>query len=115
MDDLTRILDVTTTHDSLTGAVNTPIQLSATFHQTDFDELGEFDYARSGNPTRKAAEQAVADLEHAKYGYLFSSGMAAISSVLMTLSRDCHVTCLRWHLSPIGRCLKSVRDYAYLC
>ena len=91
MDDLTRILDVTTTHDSLTGAVNTPIQLSATFHQTDFDELGEFDYARSGNPTRQAAEQAVADLEHAKYGYLFSSGMAAISSVLMTLSAGDHV------------------------
>ncbi|UOX37237.1 trans-sulfuration enzyme family protein [Weissella cibaria] len=91
MDDLTKILQVTTTHDQLTGAVNTPIQLSATFAQTDFDNLGEFDYARSGNQTRLAAEKAVAALEHATHGYLFSSGMAAISSVLMTFSAGDHI------------------------
>ncbi len=91
MDDLTKILQVTTTHDQLTGAVNTPIQLSATFAQTDFDNLGDFDYARSGNPTRLAAEKAVAALEHATHGYLFSSGMAAISSVLMTFSAGDHI------------------------
>ncbi|WP_134644415.1 PLP-dependent transferase [Weissella cibaria] len=91
MDDLTKILQVTTTHDQLTGAVNTPIQLSSTFAQTDFDNLGEFDYARSGNPTRLAAENAVAVLEHATHGYLFSSGMVAISSVLMTFSAGDHI------------------------
>jgi cystathionine beta-lyase len=90
-DDFTKILDVTTTHDPLTGAVNTPIQLSATFHQSKFDEFGHFDYARSGNPTRESAEHAVAALENGEYGYLFSTGMAAISSVLMTLSQGDHI------------------------
>ncbi|WP_220740957.1 trans-sulfuration enzyme family protein [Leuconostoc miyukkimchii] len=86
MSDWTNVIQAATIHDPLSGAVNTPIQLSSTFNQTDFDHFGHFDYARSGNPTRESGEKAVAALEHGKYGYLFSTGMAAISSVLFTLS-----------------------------
>lgn len=91
MSDWTNIIDAATTNDSLSGAINTPIQLSSTFSQKSFDEFGEYDYARSGNPTRDAGEKALAQLEHGKYGYLFSTGMAAISSVLFTLSAGDHI------------------------
>lgn len=89
--DWTEIIQASTQHDPISGAINTPIQLSSTFHQQSFDVFGDFDYARSGNPTRQAGEQAIATLEHGQYGYLFSTGMAAISSVLLTLSKGDHV------------------------
>lgn len=49
-------------------------------------EAGErHEYARYGNPTVHAAEQKIAALENAEDTCLFSSGMAAITSTLMTL------------------------------
>ena len=77
--------------DGVTGAVNTPIYYSSTFHQSSFDQFGEFDYSRSGNPTRKVLEETLADLEGGSKGFAFSSGMAAISSVFMLLSAGDHV------------------------
>ncbi|MGY3742711.1 trans-sulfuration enzyme family protein [Leuconostoc inhae] len=91
MSDWTHVIQATTTHDPISGAINTPIQLSSTFNQPDFDHFGHFDYARSGNPTRESGEAAIAQLEHGKHGYLFSTGMAAISSVLFTLSAGDHI------------------------
>ncbi|MCT4404894.1 aminotransferase class V-fold PLP-dependent enzyme [Leuconostoc falkenbergense] len=91
MSEWTDIIQAATVHDPISGAINTPIQLSSTFDQPSFDQFGEYDYARSGNPTREAGEQAIATLEHGKYGYLFSTGMAAISSVLFTLSAGDHL------------------------
>jgi len=40
--------------DPHTGALSVPIYQVSTFHQEDIDNPPEFDYARSGNPTRKA-------------------------------------------------------------
>jgi cysteine-S-conjugate beta-lyase len=77
--------------DAATGAVNPPIHYSSTFHQTAFDQFGEFDYSRSGNPTRKVLEETIADLEGGIKGFAFASGMAAISSVFMILSSGDHV------------------------
>ncbi|WP_449537369.1 cystathionine beta-lyase [Ferdinandcohnia sp. Marseille-Q9671] len=74
-----------------TGAVNTPIYLSSTFHQESFDKFGPFDYSRSGNPTRQALEQAIAELEGGSRGLAFASGMAAISSAFMLLTSGDHV------------------------
>lgn len=91
MSDWTDLIQATTVHDPLSGAINTPIQLSSTFNQKSWDEFGQFDYARSGNPTREAGEQAIAKLEHGQYGYLYSTGMAAISGVLFTLSAGDHI------------------------
>ena len=91
MSDWTNVIQATRMHDPISGAINTPIQLSSTFNQPDFDNFGHFDYARSGNPTRESGEAAVAKLEHGKHGYLFSTGMAAISSVLFTLSAGDHI------------------------
>ncbi|MCV3295957.1 trans-sulfuration enzyme family protein [Oenococcus kitaharae] len=89
--DPTKIIKLTTPHDPENGALNTPIYMTSTFSQPDLDHFHEFDYARSGNPTRQAGEKALAQLEGAEYGYLFSTGMAAISSVLLTFSAGDHL------------------------
>lgn len=77
--------------DPHTGASSVPIYQASTFHQPSFDEHGEFDYARSGNPTRKALEQTIATLEGGAAGFAFGSGMAAITAVLLTLSAGDHI------------------------
>lgn len=73
------------------GAVNVPIYLSSTFHQESIDEFGEYDYARSGNPTRDALEKAIAELEGGIRAHAFSSGIAAVSGALMLLSQGDHI------------------------
>ncbi|WP_125572111.1 trans-sulfuration enzyme family protein [Lacticaseibacillus songhuajiangensis] len=108
MHDWTTIIKKTTVADKESGAVNTPIQLSSTFNQTDFDHFGEFDYSRSGNPTRKVAEDAVAALEGAKYGFLYSTGMAAISSVLLTFSQGDHLIVSKYVYGGTFRILEEV-------
>ena len=77
--------------DKHTGAVSVAIQHSSTFHQFDFDEFGKYDYARSGNPTREALEETIAQLEGGTRGFAFASGMAAISTAFMLLSKGDHV------------------------
>ncbi len=91
MTEITDIIKATTQIDPVTGSLNTPIHLSSTFNQVSFDDFGEFDYARSGNPTRNAVEATMARLEHGNFGYLFSTGMATISSVLLTFSQGDHL------------------------
>ena len=51
----------------------------------------EYDYARSGNPTRKALEGIIALLEGGAKGYAFGSGIAAVSSVLGIFSAGDHL------------------------
>ncbi|MBY0088565.1 PLP-dependent aspartate aminotransferase family protein [Brevibacillus brevis] len=87
----TKILHGSTCIDPFTGASSVPIYQASTFHQTDIDQPGTFDYARSGNPTRQALEEAIASLEGGARGFAFSSGMAAISSVFMLFSAGDHV------------------------
>lgn len=108
MHDNTKIIKATTVKDPLTGAVNTPIALSSTFYQNDFDHFGEFDYSRSGNPTRKAGEQAVAALEGGQFGYLYSTGMAAISSVLSIFSQGDHLLVTKFVYGGTFRILEDV-------
>jgi cysteine-S-conjugate beta-lyase len=61
--------------------MSTPIYQTATFEQVQADSFGEYDYSRSGNPTRKVLEDQVAALENGTRGFCFSSGMAAIATV----------------------------------
>ena len=77
--------------DPATGAVSVPIQHASTFHQSDIDSFGKYDYARSGNPTREALEEMIAQLEEGTRGFAFSSGMAAISTAFLLLSQNDHV------------------------
>lgn len=63
------------------GAIVPPIYQTATFEQPAAGEFGEFDYTRSGNPTRRLLEQQLADLEDASYACAFASGMAALTAL----------------------------------
>ena len=63
------------------GAIVPPIYQTATFEQPTATEFGEYDYTRSGNPTRTLLEQQLADLENAGYACAFASGMAALTSL----------------------------------
>jgi cystathionine beta-lyase len=77
--------------DPVTGGVSVPIQHASTFHQSDIDQFGKYDYSRSGNPTREVLEDIIADLEEGTHGFAFSSGMAAISTAFLLLSAGDHI------------------------
>ncbi|UHA72342.1 PLP-dependent transferase [Paenibacillus sp. 481] len=77
--------------DKTTGASSVPIYQASTFHHENIYEPPEFDYSRSGNPTRQALEDYIAVLEGGKRGFAFSSGMSAISSAFLLLSAGDHV------------------------
>ena len=69
--------------DPAYGAVMTPIYQTSTFAFRGVNQPGPFDYSRSGNPTRKALENCLAQLENGTAGFAFATGMAAESTVLM--------------------------------
>ena len=74
--------------DPRTGAVNIPIYASSTFAQDGVGGMREgFEYARTGNPTRRALEANLAALEGGTYGRAFSSGMAATDTALRAILR----------------------------
>ncbi len=75
------------------GAVNPPVFLSSTFAQAGPGRHQGFDYARSGNPTRKALEAQFAALEGAEHGLAFSSGLGATDSIIKLLNAGDHVVC----------------------
>lgn len=77
--------------DQETGASSIPKYQASTFHQSDVFNHEGFNYTRFGNPTVEATEKCVAMLEDAKHGLAFSSGMAAINSVLFLLSSGDHL------------------------
>ena len=81
----TRAIHVGSEPDQLTGAVTTPISLATTFAQDGVGEHRGFEYGRTGNPTRLALERLLADLESARHGFAFASGMAAEDAVLRAL------------------------------
>lgn len=83
------ILDATRGNEHLSS--NQPLYYSSTYHQQTLGANPEFDYARSGNPNRQLLEEKLADLEGGKYGFAFSSGIAAITAVFLTLEPGDHV------------------------
>lgn len=72
--------------DPSTGAIMTPIYQTSTYVQEAPGVNKGFEYARSQNPTRKALEEAYAQIENGKYGLAFSSGVAATDAVIKLLS-----------------------------
>ncbi len=78
--------------DPTTGAVSVPIYQTSTYAQEAFGKpKGGFEYARTQNPTRLAAERNVAALEGAQFGYAFASGMAAIDATMRLVKSGDHV------------------------
>lgn len=71
--------------DEQTGAISVPIYATSTFVQEAPGINKGFDYARTGNPTRKILEDLLAKMENGSTGLAFSSGLAAIDAVLKLL------------------------------
>lgn len=78
-------------HDSHANAVSFPIYQSATYINKNFGGDIDFSYSRCANPTRDELEKTVALLEGGKYGFAFSSGLAAETALFSTLSSGDHV------------------------
>ena len=79
--------------DPSTGAVMTPIYQTSTYAQEGPGEHKGYEYSRTANPTREALERSMASVEKGEYGIAFSSGMAAISSVMKLLKSGDHIIC----------------------
>jgi cystathionine gamma-lyase len=87
----TRAIHAGQERDEATGAVVPPIHVASTFVQHEAGKWREFDYSRSGNPTRKAFETTLASLEGGCGALAYSSGMAATHCVVMLLSAGDHM------------------------
>tara|TARA_Y100000287_G_scaffold75069_1_gene59311 strand:+ start:869 stop:2020 length:1152 start_codon:yes stop_codon:yes gene_type:complete len=72
-------------HDKAYGAVMPPIYQTSTYAQSTPGGHKGFEYSRTHNPTRLALERSLASIESGKYGFAFSSGLAAIDAVLKLL------------------------------
>src|SRR5580704_6456171 len=76
--------------DKKNGPMTTPIYQTSTFEVTDNEELlrathTDHFYTRYGNPTHTVAENSIAELEGTDAALLFSSGMAAITTSILSL------------------------------
>ena len=84
----TRSVHVGEEPEFLEGSKNevvAPIFLSSTFARKKVKNHGQFEYSRSGNPTRFALEKRYASLEQTEYGLGFASGLAAEATLLFTI------------------------------
>lgn len=77
--------------EAVTGAIMTPIFQTSTYVQESPGHPKIYDYARAGNPTRTALENALAALEGARHAVTFSSGLAAVQAVAQLLESGDHV------------------------
>ncbi len=92
-----------------TGAVMPPIYATSTFAQTAPGEHSGYEYSRSGNPTRHALEESIAQLEQGSRGFAFASGLAACSTVLELLDQGSHLVAVDDVYGGTYRLLENVR------
>ncbi|MEM3833074.1 MAG: PLP-dependent aspartate aminotransferase family protein [Thermoprotei archaeon] len=79
--------------DPTTGAILTPIYQTATYVLEEVGKTKGYDYSRTNNPTRTVLEKLIAELENAKFGLAFASGLAAEDATLKLLNQGEHVVC----------------------
>ncbi|WP_369609155.1 aminotransferase class I/II-fold pyridoxal phosphate-dependent enzyme [Sulfurisphaera javensis] len=92
--------------DEETGAITTPIYQTTSYVYP----LGEkYRYSREVNPTVLKLGEKIAELEEAEMGVAFSSGMGAISSTLLTLTRPGSKVLI--HRDMFGRTYKFFTDF----
>ncbi|MGO3601956.1 MAG: cystathionine gamma-synthase [Enterococcus malodoratus] len=87
----TKLIHGGISEDPLTGAVSVPIYQTSTYRQKKLGQPGEFEYSRSGNPTRLALEELIAELEGGVKGFAFGSGLAAIHTILSLFQPGDHL------------------------
>ncbi len=95
--------------DPVTGAIMTPIYASSTYVQESPGKHKGYEYSRTANPTRKALEDCIADLENGGAGFAFASGMAATGTVLELLDAGSHLIAVDDLYGGTYRILQNVR------
>lgn len=91
------------------GAVMPPIYATSTFAQSAPGQHTGYEYSRSGNPTRAALENAIAELEGGTRGYAFASGLAGIATVLELLDKESHIVAVDDVYGGTWRLMENVR------
>ena len=74
--------------DTAHGSVMPPLYLSSNYSFAGFDQKRQYDYSRSGNPTRDVLAETLADLEGGAGCVITATGMAAVDLPLSLLSPD---------------------------
>jgi cystathionine beta-lyase/cystathionine gamma-synthase len=87
----TRAVHAGLVDDPLAGAIMPPIYQTSTYRQEALGRHRGYEYGRTQNPTREALERNVASLEGARFGFAFSSGLAALDAILKLLRQGDHV------------------------
>jgi cystathionine gamma-lyase len=98
--------------DPKTGAVIVPIYATSTFKQESPGVHKGFDYGRSHNPTRYAYEDCVAALEGGKKAFGFSSGLAAVGTILELLPAGSHIVAMDDLYGGTYRLFERVRKHS---
>lgn len=91
MKDNTKLIHGYSVFDKETGASSIPIYQCSTFKQASIKDGQPYTYSRFGNPTRHALEEGIAAIEGGKFATAFSSGMGAISAVLLSFKQGDHL------------------------
>ncbi|MBT8047035.1 MAG: cystathionine gamma-synthase [Xanthomonadales bacterium] len=97
--------------DEAHGAVIPPLYMSSNFSFQGFGEKREYDYTRSGNPTRDQLAGALAALEGGSGGVITASGMSAVHLAtqlvkpgeLIVAPHDCYGGCHRLFTAASGK------------
>jgi cystathionine gamma-lyase len=75
--------------EGASGDVAMPIHVASTYARKEVDiPTGGYEYARTDNPTRNALEERLAALEGATYGLAFASGLAAVTTLFLSLLKS---------------------------
>ncbi len=82
----TKVIHAGIDPDPLTGAVMTPIYQTSTYAQEAPGVHKGYEYGRTQNPTRDVLQNNLAALENGKFGICYSSGLAAMDSILKLLN-----------------------------
>ena len=89
----TKYIHAGATPDPSTGAIMIPIYQTSTYVQEAPAQHKGYEYARSQNPTRKALEDAYAEIENANFSLAFGSGVAATDAIIKLLQPGDEVVC----------------------
>jgi cystathionine gamma-lyase len=87
----TRAIHAGQAPDPTTGAIMTPVYMTSTYVQESPGVHKGWEYSRTHNPTRKAYENCLANLEGGKFGFAFASGCAATTTIIQMLQNGDHV------------------------
>jgi cystathionine gamma-lyase len=108
----TKVIHAGQSPDPRTGAVMPPIYATSTYAQSSPGEHKGYDYARTRNPTRDALQDCLAGIESGHAAFAFSSGMAAIGTVLELLEAGSHVIAMHDLYGGSYRIFERVRKHS---